>query len=156
MSIVLRGYKIVSKNTSHPELFNLQFCESNYVSVPQLSAIRDLIKTKDPKIHEKVSTMNRYYSQFVIVFLAKENVVWMDEKLVIPMKLQTSINNRNHAFHQGKTNMFDAAKDVWYPYIYRSIASKAENCPECTADGKTLKRLLTKFRLEKHPNQKKT
>ena len=53
MSIVPRGIKIVSKITSFPEIFILQFFESNYVSDPQLSAIRDLIKMKDPKTHEK-------------------------------------------------------------------------------------------------------
>ena len=82
--------------------------------------------------------MNRYYSQFVNIFYVKEDVVWMDEKLVIPMNLQTAMNNRNHAFHHEKTNMFDAANDVWYPYICRSIASIAENCPECSAAGKNL------------------
>ena len=113
MSIVPRGYKIVSKITSLPELFNLQFTESNYVSDPQLSTVREFIITKDPKNHEKVSAMNRYYSQFKINFYVKKNVVWMNEKLVIPMNLQTAINNRIHAFHHGKSNMFDAAKDVW-------------------------------------------
>ena len=137
MSIIPRNCKIVNKITSLPDLFNLKFIESNYVSDPQLSAIRDLIVSQDPNTHEKISAMNRYYSQFVNDFSVKENVVWMDEKLVIPMNLQTAINNRIHAYHHGKRNMFDAAKDVWYPYIYRSLASIAEECPECTAAGKT-------------------
>ena len=123
-------------------MFNLNFIEFNYVSDPQLSAIRDLIVSQDPNIHDKINAMNRYYSQFVNDFSVKENVVWMDEKLVTPMNLQTAINNRNHAYHHGKSNMFDAAKDVWYPYIYRSIASIAEDCPECTAAGKNLKTIL--------------
>ena len=113
MSIIPRNCKIVHKITSLPDLFNLKFIESNYVSDPQLSAIRDLIVSQDPNIHEKISAMNRYYSQFVNDFSVKENVVWMDEKLVIPMNLQTAINNRIHAYHHRKRNMFDAAKDVW-------------------------------------------
>ena len=118
MSIIPRNCKIVNRITSLPDLFNLKFIESNYVSDPQLSAIRDLIVSQDPDIHEKISAMNRYYSQFVNDFSAKENVVWMDEKLVLPINLQTAINNRIHAYHHGKTIMFDAAKDVWYPYIF--------------------------------------
>ena len=158
MSIVPRGYKIVSKITSLPELFNLQFIESNYVSDPQLSAIRELFITRDPKILEKILAMNRYYSRFVNNFYVKENVVWMDNKLVIPMNLQTAINNRIHAFHKGNSNKFDAAKDLWYPYFYRSIASIAENCPECTAAGKNLRPLLSKNQLgnisePKEPNE---
>ena len=154
MSIIPRNCKIVNKFTALPDLFNLKFIESNYVSDHQLSAIRNLIVSKDPNTHEMVTAINRYYSQFVIDFYVKENVVWMDEKLVIPMNLQTAINNRIHAYHHGKTNMFVAAKDVWYPYIHRSIASIAEDCPECTAAGKNLKTILNKNQLGNIPESK--
>ena len=147
MSIIPRNCKIVFEMTSLLDLFNLKFIEPNYVSDPQLSANRDLIVSQDPNIHDKINAMNRYYSQFVNNFSGKENVVWMDEKLVLPMNLQTAINNRIHAYHHGKTNTFDVAKDVWYPYIYRSIASIAEDCPECTATGKNLKLILRKNQL---------
>ena len=154
MSIIPRNCKIVNKVTSLPDLFNLKFIESNYVSDPQLSAIRDLIVTQDPEIYEKISEMNRYYAQFVNDFSVKENVIWMDEKLVIPINLQSAINNRIHAYHHGKSNMFDAAKDVWYPYIYRSIASIAEGSSECTAAGKNLKSIVKKNQLGTVPEQK--
>ena len=154
MSINPRNCKIVNKVTSLPDLFNLKFIESNYVSDPQLSAIRDLIVTQDPEIHEKITEMNRYYAQFVNEFSVKENVVWMDEKFVIPIDLQSAINNRIHAYQHGKSNMFDAAKDVWYPYIYRSIASIAEGCPECTAAGKNLKTIIKKNQLGTVPEPK--
>ena len=135
-------------------MFNLKFIESNEISDPQHSAIRDLIATKDPKIHDKVTAMSRYYSQFVNYFYVKKNAVWMDEQIVIPMNLQIAINNRIHAFHHGKTKIFDAAKDVWYPYIYRSIASIADDCPECTAAGKNLKPILNKNQLGNIPEPK--
>ena len=154
MLIIPRNCKIVNKVNSLPDLFNLKFIESNYVSDPQLSAIRDLIVTQDPEIYEKISEMNRYYAQLVNDFSVKENVVWMDEKLVIPINLQSAINNRIHAYHHGKSNMFDAAKDVWYPYIYRSIASIAEGCPECTAAGKNLKTIIKKNQLGTVPEPK--
>ena len=102
MSIIPRNCKIVSKITSLPDLFNLKFIESNYRSDPQLSAIRDLIVSQGPNIHDKFTAMNSYYSKFVNDFSVKENVVWMDEKLVIPMNLQTAINNRIHAYNHGK------------------------------------------------------
>ena len=128
---------MLKKINSLPDLFNLKFIESYYISDPQLSAIRDLIVSQDPNIHDKTHAMNRYYSQFVNDFSVKENVVWLDEKLVIPMNLQTAINNRILAYHHGKSNMFDAAKDVWYPYIYRSKASIAEDCPEAPPKVRT-------------------
>ena len=98
--------------------------------------------------------MNRYYAQFVNDFSVKENVVWMDEKLVIPINLQSAINTRIHAYHHGQSNMFDAAKDVWYPYFNRSIASIAEGCPECTATGKNLKTIIKKNQLGTVPESK--
>ena len=67
MAIIPRNCKIVNKITALPDLFKLKFIETNYVSDPQLSAIRDLIVSKDPNIHEKITAMNRYYSQFVNV-----------------------------------------------------------------------------------------
>ena len=154
MSLIPRNCKIVNKITSLPDLFNPKFIESNYVSDPQLSAIRDLIVSNDPKIHEKINATNHYYSQFVNDFYVKQNVVWMDEKLVIPMNLQAAINNRIHAYHHRKTNVFDAAKDVWYPYIFQSIASMAKDCPECTAAGKNLKTILGKNQLGNIPEPK--
>ena len=50
--------------------------------------------------------------------------------------------------------MFDTAKNVWYPYIYRSIASIAEDCPECTTAGKNLKTILSKNQLGNIPEPK--
>ena len=93
MPIIPRNCKIDNKITSLPHLFNLKFIESNYVSDPQLSAMRDLVVSQDPDIHENISAMNRYYSQFVNDFSVKENVVWMDEKLVYQktFKLQLTI-----------------------------------------------------------------
>ena len=105
-------------------------------------------------MHKKISEMNGYYAQFVNEFSVKENVVWMDEKLVIPINLQSAIKNRIHAYHHGKTNMFDAAKDVWYPYLYCSVAYIAEGCPECTAAGKNLKTILKKNQLGTVPEPK--
>ena len=54
MSIVPRNCKVVSKSRALPELFNLRFIESQYSSDPQLEAIYQLIKSKDPE------AMNRY------------------------------------------------------------------------------------------------
>ena len=75
VSIIPRNCKIVNKITSLPDLFNLKFIESNYVSDPHLSAIRDLIVSQDPSNHDKINAMNRYYSHFVNDFSVKENVV---------------------------------------------------------------------------------
>ena len=73
MSIIPRYCKIVNKITSLPDLFNLKFIKSYYVSDPQLSAIRDLIVSQEPNVHEK----NYCYEPLLFPngFYVKENVV---------------------------------------------------------------------------------
>ena len=50
MSAIPRNCKVVSKATALPELFNLRFVESQYPSDPQIGAIYQLVKSKDPQL----------------------------------------------------------------------------------------------------------
>ena len=103
-----------------------------------------MVKAKDQEIQQKVHNMNRYCSYFVIDFHVSDNVLWMEDKVVIPNILHKPINNRMHYYHHGKSNMFAAAEDVWIPYIHRNIAAMAENCRDCTAAVKNLKTMCSK------------
>ena len=47
--------------------------------------------------------------------------------------------------------MYEAARDVWYPYMYRSLAAKATYFQQCTDAGKNLKTLLPKGDVGKVP-----
>ena len=58
--------------------------------------------------------------------------VWLDGRLVIPLPLQVPIESRIHYYHHSKKNMYEAARDVWYPYMHRSLAAKATYCHQCT------------------------
>ena len=93
--------KIVQKNTALPELFNLRFNESQNASDPQVQAIYEMVKAKDTEIQQKVHRMNRYYSQLVNDFHVRDNVLWIDDKLLIPNTLHKGINNRLHYYHHG-------------------------------------------------------
>ena len=74
----------------------------------------------------------------------------MDEKLLIPNALHAAaVNNRLHYYLHGKSNMYEATKDIWYPYIYRSLASIEENCRERTLACRNLKILYPKGDLGK-------
>ena len=78
----------------------------------------------------------------------------MDERLVIPNSLQAAVNNRLHYYHHGKSSMYDAAKDIWYPYMFRSLATIAGNCQECSLAGKNLKSMCSKNDIGKKPEPK--
>ena len=88
MSIIPRNCKFVNKQNALPELFNLRFIESQYPSDPQLQAIIEMIKRKDPEIHTKITAMSKFYAQYTQDFHVKDGCLWMDERLVIPNTLQ--------------------------------------------------------------------
>ena len=77
--------------------------------------------------------------------------MWLDGRLVIPLPLQVQIETRIHFCHHGKKNMFEAARDVWYPYMYRSLAATATYCQQCTDASENLKTLLPKGDVGKVP-----
>ena len=62
ISVIPRNCKVVSRQTALPELFNLRFIESQYTSDPQLQAIIEMIKCKDPQLHSKIAAMSNYYA----------------------------------------------------------------------------------------------
>ena len=79
MYIIPRGYKVFSKLTSLPELFNLQFIKSNYQSDLQLTGIREMIKEKDIIITDRYyaqCSMDRYYAQFINHMYVKMSCGW--------------------------------------------------------------------------------
>ena len=98
--------------------------------------------------------MSKYYAQYTQDFHVRDGCIWMDERLVIPNSLQAAVNNRLHYYHHGKSSMYDAAKDIWYPYMFRSLATIAGNCQECTLAGKNLKSMCSKNDKGKIPEPK--
>ena len=88
MAFIPRNCKVLSKQTALPELFNLRFIESQYGSDPQLQAIIEMVKCKDPQLHTKIAAMRKYYAQYTQDFQVKDGCLWMDERLVIPNTLK--------------------------------------------------------------------
>ena len=78
----------------------------------------------------------------------------MDERLVIPNTLQAAVNNKLHYYDHGKSSMYDEAEDIWYPYMFRNLATTAGNCQECTLAGKNLKNMCSKDDIGKIPEPK--
>ena len=52
--------------------------------------------------------------------------------------------------------MYEAAKDIWYPYMFLSLATIAGNCRQCTLAGKNLKNMCPKRDVGKIPEPKET
>ena len=144
MSVIPRDCKIVRKSGALPELFNLKLVEANYKGDPQMRAIKELVESKDPELERKVRAMGAYLGQHTHDFHVRKNCLWMDERLIIPIPLRKAVVNRIQCFHHGRSKMFDAARDVWFPYLHRSLVAAADGCKECTDAGKSLKPLCAK------------
>ena len=109
-----------------------------------MRAIKEIVEANEPDLEQKVRAMGAYQGQHTQDVHARENCIWIDKRLVIPITLRKAIMNRKHSFHHGRGNMFDAARDVWFPYIHRKSVAAADGCPECTAAGKILKPMCAK------------
>ena len=109
-----------------------------------MRVIKELVESKDPELERKVRAMGAYLGQHTHDFHVRKNCLWMDERLVIPIPLRKAVANRLHCFHHGRSNMFEAARDVWFPYLHRSLVAAADGCKECTDAGKSLKPLCAK------------
>ena len=144
MSVIPRDCKIVRKSDALPELFNLKLVEANYKGDPQVRAIKELVESKDPELERKVRAIGAYLGQHTNDFHVRKNCLWMDERLVIPIPLRKAVVNRIHCFHHGRSNMFDAARDVWFPYLHRSLVAAADGCKEYTDAGKSLEPVSAK------------
>ena len=83
----------------------------------------------------------------------------MDDRLVIPACLRSTMPHRLHEAHPGQFAMKSLATQyIWCPKIYREIQVHGENCIECVIAGKNLKPLsnynnLGKLPTVKEPNQ---
>ena len=94
--------------------------EANYKADPQLEATGDMIVKKNPKFAEKVRAMGGYMGQYTNDFHVRDGCLWQDEQLALPIQLRRPIINRIHSYHYLEASMFDAARDIWLPYFYRS------------------------------------
>ena len=146
---IWRTRQIVRKSDALPELFNLKLVEANYKGNHQLRAIKELIEAKDLEIERNIRTMGAYLGHYTHDFHVSENFLWMGERFVIPIPLRKAVVNRIHCFHHGRTNMFDAARDVWFPYIHRSLVAAADDYKECTKAGESRKPMCAKVDIGK-------
>ena len=79
------------------------------------------------------------------------DLLYFDERLVIPKNMRENMLNAIHFGHAGRDAMLREAADVWWPRINREIIEKANNCQECSKAGKNIKCLKTQNEYGKLP-----
>ena len=150
MSIIPRDCKVIKKSQALPELFILEFVASNIPADVNLVRVNEALEKKI-NFKEELLKIGKYWAQYPNDLSLRDDCVWLDGRLVIPLPLQVPIESRIHYYHHGKRNLYEAARDVWYPYMYRSLAAKATYCQQCTEAEKNLKSLLPKGDMGKVP-----
>ena len=82
----------------------------------------------------------------------REDCLLVDERIVIPSQLRQTVLDIFHLTHPGLAAMLDLSQNFWFPHIHRSIVQMAQNCKQCTEQGKNLKPILgKKFSFQKEP-----
>ena len=80
----------------------------------------------------------RCKEQFNSFSLDDNNLLYLDERLVIPKDMRDNMSTAKHFGHAGGDAMLREAADVWCPRIHREIVERANNCPQCCAACKNL------------------
>ena len=74
----------------------------------------------------------------------REDCLLVDERIVISSQLRQTVLDSLHVTHPGSAAMLDLIQNFWFPHIHRSIVQMAQNCKQCTEQGKNLKPILGK------------
>ena len=74
----------------------------------------------------------------------REDSLLIDERIVIPTQSRQKVLDSLHLTHPGSAAMLDLCQHIWFPHIHRTIVHIAENCRECTEQGKNLKPIIGK------------
>ena len=83
--------------------------------------------------------------------LDENDLLYLDDRLIIPKVIQTPIKNSLHWGHAGRDRMLCQITDIWWPRIHRDITILTKSCPECQNAGKSIKPLSKQKQFGKIP-----
>ena len=94
--------------------------------------------------------------RFKSISINENDLLYMDDRLIIPKNLQTPIKNSLHWGHPGRDQMLRQIIDIWWPRIHRDITLLTKTCLECRNAGNSIKPRLTQKQFgKKNKYQKK-
>ena len=113
------------------------YVQANYENNRNIQKINRVTKDKNPAVISRLPPPWR--EKFSSFSLDSKNLLYMDQRLVIPKDMRENVLRAIHFGHAGRDAMLREASDVWWPRIHREIVEKARNCAECQKAGKNLK-----------------
>ena len=141
---------------SWPEIFDSKFM--SLLSKQDL-VLKKIIKAIEEDRKQDILQLGNYYKSFLNNLHVSGGCLYLDNRLVIPACLRSTMLHRLHEAHLGQFAMKSLATQyIWWPKSYREIQVHGENCIECAEAGKNLKPLsnhntLGKLPTVEEPNQ---
>ena len=114
--------------------------------------LKKIIKAIEKDRKQDIVQLGNYYKSYLNNLHVSGGCLYLDNRLVIPACLRSTMLNRLHEAHPGQFAMKSLATQyIWWPKIYLEIQVHGENCIECVKAGKNLKPLLNHNTLGKLP-----
>ena len=115
---------------------------AQYESDELLQKFIGLLKKPDTaKLSSLPTTWREKYSS---LSLDTNDLVYRDERLVIPKALRPIIMRSLHYGHPGHDAMLATISNVWCPRLHREVVTIARECPQCKKSSKNVKTFFDK------------
>ena len=122
---------------------------ANYLDDEFLQKIISIVK--NPAKAKIKSLESPWRERFSSLSLDENNLLYIDDRLIIPKILQAPIKNSLHWGHSGRDIMLQQISDIWWPRIHRDITLLAKSCSNSQNAGKSIKPLLKQQNFGKIP-----
>ena len=95
--------------------------------------------------------LGTYMKNYTKDLHVKDELVFLDNKLVVPATIRGTFNSMLHETHPGQFGMKSLAEYLWWPHIYREIYHHGRTCTQCLKAGKNIKVFLGTHNISKLP-----
>ena len=134
---------------SWPVIFDSKFM--SLLSKQEL-VLKKIIKAIEEDRKQDILQLGNYYKPYFNNLHVSGGCLYLDNRLVIPACLRSTMLHQLHEAHPGQFAMKSLATQyIWWPKTFREIQVHGENCIECVKAGKNLKPLSNHNTLGKLP-----
>ena len=129
---------------------NEAFLPANYEADKVVQKVIQLVKTREgSKISRLPAPWREKFNAFSV---DHRTYLYMDQRLVVPANLRSSIMSSFHYGHPRRDTMLRYVADIWWPKIHREVIVTAKCCEQCSKSGKNVKLLLKQSQFGEIPN----
>ena len=146
--VTTRVNKMSDKSPSI-KLLNEKLLPANYVADKLIQRVISLVKTYNKTGVSRLPSPWR--EKFQTFSIDDKNLLYMDNRLVIPQSMRSMIMCSLPYGHPGRDSMLAMVEDIWWPRIHREIIDQARLCEQCLESGKNLKCILRQKQIGKLP-----